>query len=118
MEPNSTAAVIAAVSAIVAAALAAWVTRRNAIDAQKRTDSVTAAGLYTQLAQDQRTDITDLRGQVTKLMARVTTLEATIIVLRRRARVHIVWDDELVAEVNKVPGVHVRPAPPLLDDDE
>lgn len=118
MTGNNLAAVISAVAAILAALIAFYATRRTAQDAQKRTDHATAVALYPQLFADQRTSIGDLQGTVATLVQRVVTLEGVITVMRNRARVHIVWDDELVAEVNKIPGVHVRHAPPLLDEEE
>jgi hypothetical protein len=130
MDSSNIAAIIAAVGAIVAAAIAAWVTRQGAKESERRTDQrtdqITAAGLYTQLAADQRTDLTTARSDIIELRDRVGTLEATVLTLqgiivafRRRARLHIEWDDELVATVNdNVPGAHIRPAPPLLEEDD
>jgi hypothetical protein len=118
MDSGNVAAIIAAAGAIAAAAIAAWVTRQGAKESQKRTDQLTAAGLYTQLAADQRTDLTAARMDIVELRRRVTSLEGVLVNMRSRVRVHMRWDDQLVAQVNKVPGVHVPPAPPLLEEDE
>ncbi len=118
MDSASVAAIVAAAGAVAAAAIAGWVTRKGAKESQHRTDQLTAAGLYTQLAQDQRLDLTTARGDVTKLTARVVTLENIITTMRRMARLHARWDEDLVERVNdRLPDLHIPPPPPLLDED-
>lgn len=119
MGSTNAAAIIAALGAVVAAGIAAWVTRKGAKESQQRTDQKVAMGMYPQLFQDLRTDSQDLRKEVQRLTQRVVSLEGVIVASRNRARVHLVWDGELVAQLESaVPGFHIRPAPPLLEDED
>lgn len=115
------AAVVAAVAVMGAAGVAAWVTRKNAKDSQLRTDQLAAGELYVALTNDQRIDLTAYREEV----ARLREVREEVYALRGwkqrmvdAARVHMRWDETLVAEVNKIPGVHVAEPPPLLPEPE
>lgn len=115
------AAVIAAVAVMGAAVVAAWVTRKNAKDSQERTDQLAAGQLYVALTNDQRIDLTAYREEVARLREvreEVTELRGWKTRSIRAARAHMNWDEVLVAEVNKIPGVHLPDPPPLLPESE
>lgn len=111
------AAIFAGIAVIIAAGIAAWATRKGAKDSQERTDRQTAGELWSRLTNEQRTDLTDVRSRLTA--AENALVEVRQLLNRRDqlARMHVGWDDELIALINDaIPGAHIRPAPPLTDD--
>lgn len=112
--------VLAAAAIIMAAAVAAWATRRNAKDAQERTDRATAVSGYQLLTADQRLDLNVARSELVAARGEITGLRSEIQGLRdartadhKQAKLHIAWDRDLIAQVNQIPGIHVEDPPPL-----
>ena len=57
-------AVLGLLGVLGAVALTAWVTRRNAKEAKHLTDQLNAGQLYVALTNDQRLEITNIRGEL------------------------------------------------------